>query len=62
MTDSIVTPGESSVNGLDFEPDDEQDELDERFREFQMDAAIEAVRLQDAQVSRAETDWLGGRF
>lgn len=63
------------THGLDFEPDDdqqrramildivndeEQDDVDEMFRERQMDAAIESQRQQDAQVSRAAADYLRG--
>jgi len=57
MNSPIVQPSESSVNSLDFEPDDEQDE---DFHERQHDAAIEAQRRQDAQVSRAAADYLRG--
>lgn len=56
---------------LYFEPDDYQDDGEEfregwddgeEFRLRQEDSRIEAERRQDAQVSRAEIDWLGGRF
>lgn len=60
MNTPIVPQGGTSVNDLDFEPDDEQDWQDDMFRERQHDDAIEAQRRQDAQISRAAADYLRG--